>query len=495
MIILKNTNQKLQRAFDEYIGPEPLVKHEDKNKFINYLEKKPNGKRNYWIPNLLTAMVLIGLAAALYGFYQNERDSNLGLAARYETIDEIFNNAKLVIKGEVLEGSVEFERALDFQVIKEIQYYVKVEEVIQNESNSFVETGDVITLAVAKEASINGQNVNLEEFAINSANYLLFLNPIENEELVFVNNSPQHLYQQQGDRFKNIRSNALKIIENEDLEAYKNNRDLLNEEEKNEPEEFPVLADLLDHNPKYQLLYEQLNTQLLELPNADGLFAKASSEAAILYLHGMLKGKIYLAKKYIQVPDEPRTEWQIEQNMKFYNKVKDYDVEVVEIESSLGEPVYYIGFQYTNGKETLHRIVLLEAWEINRLTFHETGALTPVSYNGLGDLNKEYVMENHEIGITKENVEALFGRPAKSEVISNKEVWLFDRMEDHYYKRNLDGPALNEFLSGNVSYQLFITFENNQASNFSYYYKGEDGKVWLYEVTSDLAVHDNPYNQ
>lgn len=57
-----NSNEQLKMAMDEIIGIEPLVREEDKTKFLTRVHKK---QKTYLFPKLLTALLFIGLAGWL----------------------------------------------------------------------------------------------------------------------------------------------------------------------------------------------------------------------------------------------------------------------------------------------------------------------------------------------------------------------------------------------------------------------------------------------
>lgn len=61
-MVLKNSNEQLKMAMDEIIGIEPLVREEDKTKFLTKVHKK---QKTYLVPKLLTALLFIGLAGWL----------------------------------------------------------------------------------------------------------------------------------------------------------------------------------------------------------------------------------------------------------------------------------------------------------------------------------------------------------------------------------------------------------------------------------------------
>ncbi|MEL3956631.1 hypothetical protein NST17_05410 [Caldifermentibacillus hisashii] len=56
---MKNSNEQLKMAMDEIIGIEPLVREEDKTKFLMKVHKK---QKTYLVPKLLSALLFIGLA-------------------------------------------------------------------------------------------------------------------------------------------------------------------------------------------------------------------------------------------------------------------------------------------------------------------------------------------------------------------------------------------------------------------------------------------------
>ena len=102
------------------------------------------------------------------------------------------------------------------------------------------------------------------------------------------------------------------------------------------------------------------------------------------------------------------------------------------------------------------------------------------------EITKEFVQENVEVGLTYSEVRARFGMEAISDVVDNTETWLYDSAQysDFEYNRTLESIAGEEIKAGHLEYQLYINFMEEKAFVYSYFYLGEDGKVWQYQVSS-----------
>lgn len=102
-------------------------------------------------------------------------------------------------------------------------------------------------------------------------------------------------------------------------------------------------------------------------------------------------------------------------------------------------------------------------------------------------VTKEYMEENAEIGLTYEEVRERFGKEDLADVVDSTETWLYDSTQhnDFSYDRSLEAIASDEIKSGDLDYQLYINFIDEKAFMYSYFYKGDDGKVWQLQLTPD----------
>lgn len=101
------------------------------------------------------------------------------------------------------------------------------------------------------------------------------------------------------------------------------------------------------------------------------------------------------------------------------------------------------------------------------------------------NITKAFVEENAEVGLNYGQVRERFGTEVLADVVDNTETWLYDSTQySHFeYSRTLESVAHEEIKSGNVEYQLYINFIEKEAYMYSYFYLGEDGKVWQYQIT------------
>lgn len=110
------------------------------------------------------------------------------------------------------------------------------------------------------------------------------------------------------------------------------------------------------------------------------------------------------------------------------------------------------------------------------------------------DITKELVEENAEIGLTYNEVREKFGTEELSDIVDNTETWLYDSAsKDGYeYDKSLESVAFEELQEGNLEYQLYINFMDEKAFMYSYFYLGEDDRIWKYELTPDAAPRTVP---
>jgi len=108
-------------------------------------------------------------------------------------------------------------------------------------------------------------------------------------------------------------------------------------------------------------------------------------------------------------------------------------------------------------------------------------------------ITKEFVEETAKIGLSYNEVRKIFGKEALSDVVDHTETWLYDSAKHNELEYN---PSLeviaDEIKSGKLDYQLYINFIDKKAFMYSYFYKGDDGKVWKYAVTPDAAPFSGP---
>lgn len=112
-------------------------------------------------------------------------------------------------------------------------------------------------------------------------------------------------------------------------------------------------------------------------------------------------------------------------------------------------------------------------------------------------LTKEYIEEFAKIGLSYDEVREIFGNEDLADVVDSTETWLYDstRHSDFDYDQSLEVIASDEIKSGNLDYQLYINFIDEKAFMYSYFYKGEDGKVWQVQLTPDNKPLNNPVSR
>ena len=109
----------------------------------------------------------------------------------------------------------------------------------------------------------------------------------------------------------------------------------------------------------------------------------------------------------------------------------------------------------------------------------------PLIYEERQYISEEFIKLNAKIGITPEEVEDVFGQALVTGEVENKETWLYDSTayKQLTYDQDLVAFAADEIKQEALDYQLYINFVEDKAVKYSYYYKGDDGNVWQYEVT------------
>lgn len=112
-------------------------------------------------------------------------------------------------------------------------------------------------------------------------------------------------------------------------------------------------------------------------------------------------------------------------------------------------------------------------------------------------LDNEFVKEKAEIGLSKSEVEKRFGKDHISGDADGGLLWLYDttKNEETSYKRRLDAVAHEDIIDGSVVNQLFINFQKEKAIMYSFFYKGDDGKVWEFVLNPDGSTLEIPVSQ
>lgn len=108
-------------------------------------------------------------------------------------------------------------------------------------------------------------------------------------------------------------------------------------------------------------------------------------------------------------------------------------------------------------------------------------------------LDKEFVETNAEIGQTQDEIEEIFGTEyfsGEGEFETN-EVWVYDKVKDDFeYEKSIQIVPFDEIREGNVDYQLYINFVEDETFMYLYIYRGKDGELWQYQVNPDGTTHD-----
>lgn len=108
-------------------------------------------------------------------------------------------------------------------------------------------------------------------------------------------------------------------------------------------------------------------------------------------------------------------------------------------------------------------------------------------------LDKEFIEANAKIGQTKDEVEEIFGTEyfAGEGEFETNEVWVYDKVNDDFeYEKSIQIVPFDAIREGNVDYQLYINFVEDEAFMYLYIYRGEDGELWQYQVNPDGTTQD-----
>ncbi|MDN4606464.1 PhoU family transcriptional regulator [Sporosarcina highlanderae] len=110
--------------------------------------------------------------------------------------------------------------------------------------------------------------------------------------------------------------------------------------------------------------------------------------------------------------------------------------------------------------------------------------------NGESDpiLTKEFIETHAEVGLSKTEVEEIFGKDyfsGEGEFETN-EVWVYDRVSDDYkYEISTQIVPFDAIRKEHVDYQLYVNFVEESAFMYLFIYKGSDGELWQYQVNPD----------
>ena len=106
-------------------------------------------------------------------------------------------------------------------------------------------------------------------------------------------------------------------------------------------------------------------------------------------------------------------------------------------------------------------------------------------------IDKESVKNKAEIGLSKEGVIDIFGEEYISGYVDSSDLWLYESTNNNYeYEASLEAVSHEGIKSDGVKYQLFINFVDGKAFMYSYFYKGDDGRVWEFSLNPDGTTNE-----
>ncbi|WP_042350910.1 hypothetical protein [Bacillus massiliigorillae] len=102
-------------------------------------------------------------------------------------------------------------------------------------------------------------------------------------------------------------------------------------------------------------------------------------------------------------------------------------------------------------------------------------------------ITKEFIKENAKFGASYDEVREIFGKEQYSGIMDKTMVFVYDSTtyKPFTYNQGGDAVAFDAIKSGKLDYQVYINFVEEKAVFYQYYFKGEDGEVWGYTVSSD----------
>ena len=117
----------------------------------------------------------------------------------------------------------------------------------------------------------------------------------------------------------------------------------------------------------------------------------------------------------------------------------------------------------------------------------------PLIYEERQYITKKFIEENAKVGLTTEEVQDIFGHMPVTGIVDQTETWLYDSSsyEQLVYSQDLAAFAADEIKQEKLAYQLYINFVEDKAIMYSYFYKGDDGNVWQYQVTDTEKPLEN----
>lgn len=146
----------------------------------------------------------------------NKTNDTYALSAKYNNIDELIGNSHLVVSVIISNKPELIEYPSGKQVLRGKTYEAQVKEVLYDELKFNFNKNDIIKVVQANEVqTLDGEWVEFSKMTeMKPGKYLLFLNSLQSSEgLIFLNNSPNHLYELDGKEYKsNSSENKYKNI-------------------------------------------------------------------------------------------------------------------------------------------------------------------------------------------------------------------------------------------------------------------------------------------
>jgi hypothetical protein len=250
-------------------------------------------------------------------------------------------------------------------------------------------------------------------------------------------------------------------------------------------EEMPTLEELLQDNPKYEAVYEELVAGFNKIAHYRELKYEYA-EVTMYYLHAVWTGNKELIKQYITpFSSEYREQLWFDKNIPFYEEVSGFDVNVAYVLPSLGEPVISILLEYRSHDDVRTREMILD------LQNPESDQYLTLWDRSEGNSIEEPMIHllrwNASIGLSTSEARELFGEPTLIGNREGNEVWLYDEIiTQENYVPSVDTIAVDAIKNKEVRYQLFFTFEGDRVIAYALYTRTKDGQVWEFIRNSDL---------
>jgi len=108
-------------------------------------------------------------------------------------------------------------------------------------------------------------------------------------------------------------------------------------------------------------------------------------------------------------------------------------------------------------------------------------------------ITRDFIQTHAEVGLSKSELEEIFGDDyfsGEGDFESN-EVWVYDKVKDGFeYEVSTQIVPFDAIRGGDVEYQLYVNFVDDEAIMYLFIYRGADGELWQYQVNPDGTTQE-----